>query len=250
MDEQDADDPGASAAAPDLQGKIAAIRKRRATLKSHCETLEESGREQLSLTDPDSRAMKTAKGVVVGYNVQIAVDPKHNLTAEQHVHIKVTDVGLLAPTAVATRVNLAVEKIDAVADKGYYKIGDIEACEAGGVTPHVPKPVRSRSKRKGLFTKARFQYDGTTDTYACPRSRPTYFHELAGGTRIQYASRHACRNYPLRPRCTTDTHRRISRYAKEIIMDRMAERLAARPALIESLTKPRRVATSCVASRC
>ena len=90
MDEADADDPGASAAAPDLQGKIAAIRKRRATLKAHRETLEESGREQLSLTDPDSRVMKTAKG--------------------------------------------------------YYKIGDIEACEAGGVTAHVPKPVRSPSK--------------------------------------------------------------------------------------------------------
>ena len=99
-----------------------------------------------------------------GYHVQIAVDPKHNLIAEQQVHIKVIDVGLLAQTAVAARENLAVEKINAVADKGYYKIGDIEACEGGG-TPHVPKPVRSPSKRKGLFTKARFQYDGTTDTW-------------------------------------------------------------------------------------
>ena len=131
-----------------MQGKIAAIRKRRATLKAHRKTLEESGREQLSLTDPGSRVMKTAKGVVVGYNVQIAVDPKHNLIAEQQVHIKVTDVGLLAQTAVAARENLAVEKIDAVADKGYYKIGDIEACEAGDVrlrteTPRCPVAVTS-----------------------------------------------------------------------------------------------------------
>ncbi|MDE0226722.1 MAG: transposase, partial [Gammaproteobacteria bacterium] len=127
-----------------------------------------------------------------------------------------------------------VEEIDAVADKGYYKIDDMEACEAGGVTPHVPKPDRSPSSRKGLFMKARFRYDGTADAYVCPgghRLRPTYFHELAAGTRIQYANRDACRSCPLRPRCTTDTHRRISRYANEIIMDRMAERLAARPAL-------------------
>ena len=136
----------------------------------------------------------------------------------------------------AARENLAVEKIDAVADKGYYKIGDIEACEAGGVTPHVPKPVRSPSKGKGLFTKSRFRYDGATDTYACPgghRLVPTYFHDLPGGIRIQYANRDAWRSCPLGPRRTTDTHRRISRYANEIIMDRMAERLAAQPALLD-----------------
>ena len=65
-------------------------------------------------------------------NVQIAVDAKHNLIAEQQVHDNVTDIGLLAQTAVAARENLAIERIEAVADKGYYKIGDIEACQAAG----------------------------------------------------------------------------------------------------------------------
>ncbi|MDE0271047.1 MAG: IS1182 family transposase [Gammaproteobacteria bacterium] len=235
MDEADDDDPGRSAAATEgLQAKIAKVRARRTVLEGHRKTLEQSGDEQLSLTDPDSRVMKTAKGAVVGYNAQIAVDPKHHLIAEQQVHAKVTDVGLLAQTAVAARENLEVEEIDAVADKGYYKIDDVEACEAGGVAPHVPKPDRSPSRRKGLFMKARFRYDGTADAYVCPgghRLRPTYFHELASGTRIQYANRDACRSCPLRPRCTTDTHRRISRYANEIVMDRMAERLAAKPEL-------------------
>ena len=180
--------------------------------------------------------MKTHKGPVVGYNVQIAVDAKHNLIAEQQVHDNVTDIGQLAQTAVAARENLAVERIDAVADKGYYTIGDIEACEAAGVTPYVPKPIRSPSKRKGFFPKSGFQYDVTTDTYACPSGhclRPAYFHDLPGGIRIQYANRDACRSCSLRPRCTTDTHRRISRYANEIVMDRIAERLAAKPDLLD-----------------
>jgi len=34
--------------------------------------LAESGEGQLSLTDPDSRVMRTGKGPVVGYNVQIS----------------------------------------------------------------------------------------------------------------------------------------------------------------------------------
>ena len=61
------------------------------------------------------------------------------------------DVGLLAPLVATARENLAVEQIDAVADQEYYMTGDIEACEAAGATPHVPKPVRSPSKSKGLF---------------------------------------------------------------------------------------------------
>lgn len=84
--EADADEPAGRAEAKDLERKIAAFRKRRAALSARREQLEESGRKQLSLTDPDSRLVKTAKGAVVGYNVQIAVDSKHNLIAEQQVH--------------------------------------------------------------------------------------------------------------------------------------------------------------------
>lgn len=225
MDEADAEDDGGDGAVADLQGKIAALRERRATLREYRDKLEGSGRGQLSLTDPDSRAMRNGKGPLVGYNVQIAVDAKHSLIAEQQVYNNLNDFGLLAQTAVAARENLAVDKID-----------DIEACEAGGVTPHVPKPVdRSPMNKEGLFTKSWFRYDGATDSYACPggqRLRPTYFHQLAGGTRIQYVNRKACRSCGLRPRCTADTHRRISRYANEAILERMAERLAARPDLL------------------
>ena len=83
------------------------MRKRKAVLEGHRETLEESGEAQLSLTDPDARAMPSSTKVGVGYNAQIAVDAKHKLIAEQQVHNKVADLGLLAETAVAARENLA-----------------------------------------------------------------------------------------------------------------------------------------------
>ena len=112
--------------------------------------------------------MHSATRVGVGYNAQIAVDTKYNLLAEQQVHSKVSDLGLLAETAIAARENLAVDEVDAVADGGYYKIEDIEQCEAGGVTPYVAKPDRSPARRSGHFTKTKFQYDAATDTYCCP----------------------------------------------------------------------------------
>ena len=175
MDEMDAaevaDASPSKGRVRDLAQKIAALRERQARLETHRKALQESGEAQLSLTDPDARAMHSGTGVGVGYNVQIAVDTKHKLIAEQQVHSQVSDLGLLAETARAARASLGVERIDAVADKGYFKVEDIAGCEAAGNTPYVPKPRRSPDRRSGRFSKERFRYDAGTDTYACPNGQ-------------------------------------------------------------------------------
>lgn len=75
MDEMDAaDESPRKGRVRDLAQKIAALRERRARLETHRKALQDSGEEQLSLTDPDARAMHSGTGVGVGYNVQIAVD--------------------------------------------------------------------------------------------------------------------------------------------------------------------------------
>ena len=223
-----------------LQHKIASLRQRKATMEGHKATLDASGEAQLSLTDPDSRAMDPNTRVSVGYNAQIAVDTKHNLIAEQQVHNKVSDLGLLAETAAAARENLGVDTIDAVADGGYYKIEDVQDCEANGVTPFVPRPDRSPAKATGRFPKTDFQYDPASDTYTCPagqRLEPRY-RVSASKTRpetmtISYINRAACRSCELRDKCTSATYRRVVRYENEATMDRMAERLAARPEVMD-----------------
>ena len=202
LDTADQDDEGGSAngSVGRLQEKIDAIRERRARLEGHRKTLEESGEEQISLTDSDSRAMHGGSGVGVGYNVQIAVDTRHKLIAEQQVHAKVNDLGLLTETASAAREVLGVERIDAVADRGYFKIEDIEAAEAAGVSPLVPKPIRGSSAANGFFTKEAFAYDPAADVYTCPGGhrltggRPR---KVAGGARVaRYTNRAACRGCP------------------------------------------------------
>jgi Transposase DDE domain len=80
--------------------------------------------------------------VAVGYNVQIAVDAKHKLIVEQQVTNQVVDMGLLAQTAEPAKEVLGVERIAVVADRGYFKIEDIEACEKAGIDPYVPRPQR------------------------------------------------------------------------------------------------------------
>ncbi len=55
--------------------------------------LERTGESQISLTDPDSRAMAKNPKVGVGYNAQVAVDSKHKLIVEQEVTNAGTDLG-------------------------------------------------------------------------------------------------------------------------------------------------------------
>ena len=235
-DAEDDDGPGGGDV-DDLQEKIAAIRRRRERLEGHREVLAKSGEDQLSLTDPDSRAMHAATRIGVGYNIQIAVDAKHKLIAEQQVHNKVSDLDLLAETAVAARQNLGVERIDAVADAGYFKIEDIEARESSGVVPHVPKPQRGSAVSQGLFPKERFRHDGGEDIYICPngqRLAPYSKRKLRDIVLASYANSAACKNRALKSRCTKSVFRRITRYADEVILERMAARLAARPNLLDA----------------
>ena len=82
-----------------LTEKIAALSKKRGRYDAMLKQLDRTGEDQISLTDPDSRAMAAHTKVDVGYNIQIAVDAKHNLIVEQEVTNQVVDIGLLQATA-------------------------------------------------------------------------------------------------------------------------------------------------------
>src|SRR4051794_6682626 len=157
-----------------LAENIAAIRARRTRCQDMLTQLERTGEDQISLTAPDSRAMAAHTRVAVGYNVQVAVDTKHKLIVEQQVINQVVDMGLLTQTAEPAKEILGIETIDAVADKGYFKIEDIEACENAGIVAYVPRPQRGPSVRAGLFRKDEFGYDADSDSYVCPAGQRLY----------------------------------------------------------------------------
>jgi transposase len=237
LDQADGEDGAAtSTPAKNLAEKIAILKQRRGRYAELSQELERTGESQISLTDPDSRAMASYPKVGVGYNAQVAVDAKHKLIVAQEVTNAGSDLGLLAQTAGAAKEVLGVERIDAVADKGYYKGEDIQACEDAGIDAYVARPQRGSAVSHGLFRKEEFRFDAGSDTYLCPggqRLEPRYHWEVKGHALVSYCNPGACRACPLKPRCTPNTHRRISRWADEAVLDRMAERLAARPELLQ-----------------
>jgi transposase len=237
LDASDIEDGATTSGArtKNLAEKIEALRKKRGRYEAMLAQLDRTGEDQISLTDPDSRAMAAHTRIAVGYNVQVAVDSKNKMIVEQAVTNQVVDMGLLTQTAAPARDVLEVETIDVVADRGYFKIEDIEACEKAGCIPHVPKPQRGSSVRQGFFRKDEFRYDAGRDAYVCPGGQlltPIRHGRLRDLEKIDYGNPKACRVCPLRPQCTNDV-RSVSRLENEDVLDRMAERLKARPQILD-----------------
>jgi hypothetical protein len=65
-------------------------------------------------------------------------------------------MGLLTQTAEPAREILGVEAIDVVADRGYLKAEDIEACEKAGCIPHIPRPRRGSSVPRASSARTSF----------------------------------------------------------------------------------------------
>ena len=242
LDEGDVVENGTGGArTKNLAEKIEALRQKRGRYDTMLKGLERTGESQISLTDPDSRAMAAHTKVGVGYNVQVAVDAKNKMIVEQAVTNQVVDMGLLTQTAEPARAILDVERIDVVADRGYFKIEDIEACEKAGCVPFVPKPQlvpkpqRGSSVREGFFRKDEFHYDPERDVFICPAGQilaSRYESKLRELKKIDYANRAACLVCPIRSRCTNG-YRKVSRLENEAVLDRMAARLKARPEVLD-----------------
>src|SRR6202049_4367621 len=236
LDESDVEEAATDGSrTKNLAEKIEALREKRERYGALLTELERSGESQISLTDPDSRAMAAHTKVAVGYNIQVAVDAKNRMIVDQEVTNQVVDMGLLTQTAEPAGAILEVETIDVVADRGYFKIEDIEACEKAGMTPYVPKPQRGSAVRKGFFRKDEFRYDPDQDVYICPAGEtlsPNHEGKSRDLKKIDYSNPAACPACPLRSRCTTNL-RRVSRLENEAVLDRMAARLKARPELLD-----------------
>jgi transposase len=188
---------------------------------------------QISLTDPDSRSMATSgRGSgVVGYNVQVAVDTEHHLIITHEVTNVGNDRSQLARVAKETKATLEVEKLDAVADRGYFNGEEILACEEAGITVTLPKPMTSNSKAEGRFGKQDFRYVAEDDVYICPAGEKLahHFTNEENGLVLRRYWTSACQSCAIKHSCTTGKERRITRWEHEHVLEAVQRRLDAHP---------------------
>jgi len=151
MDTADRQEPTiAKARTERLQDKIVALKEQMRSLKEIEVQLNAAPDKQVSLTDPDARSMKTRGTGVVGYNVQTAVDTKHHLIVAHEVTNNGLDRDQLTSMAKLARTEMGVDKLTAVADRGYYKSEEILACHEAGITVFVPKTVTSSASSRAF----------------------------------------------------------------------------------------------------
>jgi transposase len=189
--------------------------------------------QQISLTDPDARSMATSgRGSgVVGYNVQIAAETEHHLIVTHEVTNDGSDRSQLSPVAKEAKATMGVEKLDAVADRGYFNGEEILACEEAGITVTLPKPMTSNAKAEGRFGKQDFRYVAEEDVYVCPageRLAYSYTSEEKGLVVHRYATK-ACRHCAIKHNCTKGNERRIKRWEHEHIIEVVQRRLDEHP---------------------
>lgn len=219
----------------ELQEKINHLKQRQTKLDQLQEQLETSGESQISLTDADSRMMKSNKGSDVSYNVQIATDAKHKLIVDLEVTNDINDMNQLSNMAIKAKNILDVDKINATADTGYHNESEVATCEQENITCYIPKPTAQSSKRKSkLFTKADFQYDAKNDCYVCRANQTLSYCGQTNWTNRKEQRKYGCRSCkacPVRAQCLGKKggNRYIFRGIHEDLIDQMEQRVLNNP---------------------
>jgi transposase len=216
-----------------LKEKLAKLESEMQRLEAYERLMLASPDQQISLTDPDSRSMATSgRGSgVVGYNVQVAVDTANHLIVTHDVTTTGSDRSQLAKVAKAAKAVLRTDKLEAVADRGYYHSEEILTCEQAGIAVTLPKPMTSGAKAAGRFGKQDFVYLPEEDAYRCPADERLkyYYTNVEKGQTLHRYWTNACTSCAIKDRCTTGKQRRITRWEHEDVLETVQQRLDADP---------------------
>jgi transposase len=141
--------------------------------------LAESGKKVISMTEPESRPMKTSRGVRMSYNVQAAVDSSSQVVVGMSVTTDENDRHQLGGMLSEVYANTGCKPAVVSADKGYYSAANLKVLDeneqAGAIS--VPK-LPPRCKRDGVYGIDCFEYDEIGDTYRCPAGKLLTFRQM------------------------------------------------------------------------
>lgn len=197
-----------------IQQKIDRLKKNKLRYELLEEKLKASGEPQISTTDSDARALLVQGQVVeISFNIQAAVDSKHNLIVATHT-INKNDRSALSAIAIEAKENLGIDTFTALVDKGYHNGKQIEICKQANINTIVAQPEQGLSNENGTtkdYLVAKFQYDNVTDTYICPEGETLHttgkWHKKSSNIRDDYEFKKyrtpKCKECPVKHLCTS-----------------------------------------------
>jgi transposase len=98
-----------------------------------------TAKDQVNLTDGDSRIMPTSGGFEQCYNAQAGVDVTTKIIVSAHVTQEPNDKQQMKPTLekLAALPKELGEVTGLISDSGYFSEANVEACESQGITPYI-----------------------------------------------------------------------------------------------------------------
>jgi hypothetical protein len=189
--------------------------------------LKESGENQISISDPESRQIMIRNNITeVAYNVQSTVDSKHNIP----IDFKVTnenDTKAMGNMVQRAKSILRTNEFTVLYDKGFHTGSELKTAQNMGVKTIVAIPgVPSTSQAPNpQFNYEFFSYNQEDDTYTCPgrqilRTNGSWYKQLTSTGNISWFKQYktkSCRKCPLRSQCTRSKKERLiqrSEYAE------------------------------------
>jgi len=170
LDSNDADENSVNI--EDVRVKLARLEEHKINYELIQEQLEQTQEPQVSTTDADARALLVQGQVVeVCYNMQTAVDKKHNLIAATHT-INRNDRNALLAICLEAKENLGMKKFITLSDKGYHNGRELQHCKDNDITTICAQQEIVNSNEKGTtpeYLVTQFIYNSKNDTYTCPQ---------------------------------------------------------------------------------
>lgn len=216
-----------------LPTKIEKLQEKKKKLEEDLALLEKLGKNQYNTTDPDASLMVKPAHNLVAYNSQIAVDDKHKFIVDSHISSQGNDFKQLHNMSSKCKEILEVERLEVVADAGYYSGVEIKKCTDDAITPIVPYANKYKAQKdKGKFSRDRFIYDAANDYYTCPNEqhiKRTTSSQIKNG-KLLYNYRGAsktCKACPMRDKCLPQNtpYKQIFRWEHEHIIKEHIKRM-------------------------
>lgn len=208
------------------------LQSRQKKLDALARKMDESHATQCCETEPDAKRMRSGRdGIVVGYNVQTAVEDESGLIVHHDVSDEGSDNRQLEHMAKAAQTELEQEKLTVLADAGYSNGEQLANCEKAGIEPVVP-PNRATNNQGEFYQKRDFYYDEDRDEFICPAEKVLSYQTYNSKNKMRLYARTGCSTCPLQAKCTKADKRWISRHFFEGALERSASRVRENPVLM------------------
>ena len=194
--------------------------------------MDEHGRNQACITEPDAKLMRSGReGMLVGYNIQSAVDADSGLIIHHEVTDESDDRRQLYPMAKQTKAELDRAALNVLADGGYSNGEHLAACDAEDISVTLPNN-RNNSNQGNGYPRSAFTYDADQDCYICPAGERLTHKTVNRKEKRHMYTREGCHACSLQSNCTKANQRWISRHFNEEAFERCEARLKQNPALM------------------